>query len=36
MYNIFENQFWFCEVEALHIDELQIQIRRLQVIGYRV
>jgi len=31
MSNIFENQFWFREVEALRVDELriQIQIRRL-------
>ncbi len=34
--NIFEEELWFCEVEALHIDELRIriQIRKLLALAH--
>ncbi len=34
MSNIFEEEFWFCEVEALRVDELQIRIRKLLALAH--
>jgi hypothetical protein len=32
--NIFEKEFWFREVEALHVDELRIRVRQLLALAH--
>ena len=32
--NIFEKEFWFCEVEALRVDKLRIRVRKLLALAH--